>query len=472
MSATPVPHWRDRALLCAGFLALYAALGQDVFYKTDGLALVAYARGGPLWGAVHHALYLPLLHAFDLVVAPLTGSAYRSAVLLSALGTALGVAFAHAGGLRLGFDRARAALFAALVGCAPAVLFFATVVEYHGLFFGAAGLAFWALTRAAERPTPARALALGLATYLAASVHATGHLLPALTCTWLLALRFPLERARALVAPCIAGAVHVALLFGVPALTRAFGNAATPESQAGFLAQQQFAPLDLPLAFAREWLLAFAPLSLLALWPPRDAKLRLEWYALLVALVPYLLASWALNTGFNTPERGAYWLPLALPAARLAIAQLPRTGAVLLALACAAAGIFQVVRHDDPSASRAWLAGFDAARQGKPAVLLIGHSNEAAALLVERPEQEYVALDFLRTLAPETLAAYMPKFMAVTERWKSERERVYITASARELLALVEPRCGPAFRQWLEHAFDVLPVESGSFRGEWLVPKR
>lgn len=472
MSEIRPPHWRDRALLFALFLLLYAALGQHVFYKTDGISLVAYARSGPLWGAVHHALYLPALHAFDLAVAPLSGSAYRSALWFSALGSAVGVAFAHAGAARLGFERARAALFTALVGLAPAVFFFATVVEYHGPFFGAAGLAFWAMTCVAQRPTPLRALALGLATYFAASVHATGHLLPALTCTWLLALRFPFERWRALVAPGSAGALHVALLFGVPALTRAAGNAATPESQAGFFTMQQFALPDLPVAFAHEWLVAFAPLSLVLLWRPRDAALRLEWYALLVALVPYLLASWALNTGFNSAEHGAYWLPLALPAARLATAQLPRAAALVLALACAGLGAFQIARHDDPRAARAWIADFEAERGGKPAVLLIGGPDEAAALLVERPEQEFIALDFLRTLSKQTLPAQLPRFRDVAKRWQAEQRRVYLTEDGRALLALVEPLCGPAFRQWIEAEFDALPVDAGAFRAERLVPRR
>jgi hypothetical protein len=258
----------------------------------------------------------------------------------------------------------------------------------------------------------------------------------------------------------------------VPALTRALGNLAKPGAQAGFFTMQEFAPRDLPLAFAREWLLAFAPLSLAVFWRPRDARLRLEWYALLVALVPYALASWALNTGYNPSECGAYWLPMALPAARLASAQLSRAPLVAVALACAAVGGFHVARHDDPGASRAWIAGFDAARSGKPAVLLIGHSTEAAALLVERPEQEYVPLEFLRTMGPEQFATAFPKIRAVIARWSAERRRVYITASARELMALTEPKCGPAFREWLETDFDALPCESGPFRAEWLVPRR
>lgn len=472
MSERRLTHWLDRALLFAGFLLLYALLGQDVFYKTDGIGLVAYARGGPLWGSVHHPLYLPVLHAFDALVAPLSGSAYRSALLLSAVGSALGVACAHAAGTRLGLERVGALLFACVAGLAPAVFFFATVVEYHALFFGAAGFALWCMACTAEKPSPLRALALGLATYLAASIHATGHLLPALFCTWLLALRCPLERWRALVAPCIAGGVHVALLFAVPALTRALGNPADPDAQVGFFGDQLFAPVELPLAFVREWLLAFTPLSLVMFWRPRDARLRLEWYALLVAAIPYTLASWALNTGYNPSECGAYWLPLALPAARLATAQLSRARAVLLALVCAGVGAFQVWRHDDPRASRAWIAGFDAARNGKPSVLLIGHSAEAAALLVERPEQEYVALDFLRTLTPQTLPAQLPQIRAVSERWTREGASIFLTASARELLGLVEPRCGPAFRLWLESAFESRPVERGAFHAELLVPKR
>lgn len=466
------PHWRDRALLCLAFLALYAALGQHTFYKTDGIGLVHFARSGPVWGSVHHPLYEPLLHELDRLLEPLGASPYRSALAFSALGSALGVALAHAGFLRLGLARGSAALAAALAGLAPAVFFFATVVEYHGPFFGTAGLAFWCMARAAQRPSPARALALALATYFAASLHATGHLLPSLTCAWLLALGFPSLRWRALVAPCIAGAAHVALLFGVPALTRALGNAASPDAQAAFFTMQEFAPLDLPLGFAREWLLAFAPLSLVLFWRPREPALRLEWYALLAACVPYALLSWSLNTGHNPSECGAYWLPLALPAARLAVAQLPRAAAVALVLVCAGTGLWQIARHDEPAAQRAWIAGFDAARAGRPALPWIGHSSEAAALLIERPDQEYLALDFLRTLGPAGVQAGVPQLEAQVDAWRRNGMDLYLTASARELIGLLEPRTGPGFRLWLEREFEFEPVESGPFRAERLMPRR
>jgi hypothetical protein len=459
-------------LLCLAFLALYAALGQHTFYKTDGIPLVHLARTGPVWGSVHHPLYVPLLHGLDRLLELLGASPYRSALAFSALGSVLGVALAHAGLLRLGLARRSAALAAGLAGLAPAVLFFATVVEYHGPFFGAAGLAFWCMARAAQRPSPTRALALALATYFAASLHATGHLLPSLTSAWLLALGFPSLRWRALVAPCIAGAAHVVLLFGVPALTRALGNAASPDAQAAFFAMQEFAPLDLPLGFAREWLLPFAPLSLVLFWRPREPALRLEWYALLAACVPYALLSWALNTGYNPSECGAYWLPLALPAARLAVAQLPRAAAVALALVCAGTGLWQIARHDDPSANRAWIAGFDAARAGRPAVPWIGHSSEAAALLIERPDQEFLSLDFVRTLGPEAVQAGLPLFAARVETWRREGKELFLCASGRELLALLEPRSGPALRLWLEREFQFEPIESGPFRGERLVPRR
>jgi hypothetical protein len=452
-------------------LLLYAACGQSTFYKTDGICLIHYVNVGTLWGSVHHVLYLPILDGFHALLAPVGVSVYRAAVLLSAGGSALGVAFAHAGYLRLGLDRTHAALAALLAGLAPAVCFFATVVEYHGLFFGAAGLAFWVLTWTAQRPTFARATLLGLATYFAATVHATGHVLPALTCGWLVALGWNERRWLALRPALVAGVVHLLLLFGVPLATRAFGNTATPESQTGIFALQHFAAANLPLAFAREWLLAFAPLSAVLVLRPRPGTVRLEWAAMLVAMLPYTLLSWGLNTGNFPSECGAYWLPLALPAARVAVAVLPRAGALALAVACAGCGLFQILRHDDPSAGRAYARDLELGTRGRPCVLLIGDPAEAAALLIERPAQEYLPLDFLSRLSPAALQQQLPQMHVVLQRWQGEDRDVYLTSGARDLLGLVEPLCGPGFRLLLEQRYSFERVDVGTFHAERLVAK-
>src|SRR5690606_23517536 len=105
---------------------------------------------------------------------------------------------------------------------------------------------------------------LGAATGLAATAHATGHLLPFATGAVLLALRAELRRPATLARWCAAGgAAHAAmriaggLLLGGGDLRQTLGYTA---DQLG-----RFSPAWLAPVAWHEWLLPFAPLSAAAL---------------------------------------------------------------------------------------------------------------------------------------------------------------------------------------------------------------
>src|SRR5690606_40374572 len=84
--------------------------------------------------------------------APLGASLYDAGVLASALGTAVGIACAVLASRILGLTRGGAFAVAGLMLSVPALLFFATVVELHGVFLAFAGPALVAFAHLAPAP--------------------------------------------------------------------------------------------------------------------------------------------------------------------------------------------------------------------------------------------------------------------------------------------------------------------------------
>jgi len=178
----PRSLWIDSVCLGGAVFLLACCLRQRKFHGLDAQYYIGLVRDHSSEFYVHR-LYVPLMHLWHGTLAPLGASPFQSLALACALGVGVGALCLHRAALRLGFDRVAALLLAALAVLAPAVVFFGTVVEIHGVFFGFAALAVWQWTRAlATGSWPGFAL-LGIATAFAAAVHTTGHLL-----LWLFAL--------------------------------------------------------------------------------------------------------------------------------------------------------------------------------------------------------------------------------------------------------------------------------------------
>src|SRR5262252_6866055 len=162
------------------FLAL-ALLGcwlldRGVWHGLDGYQFLSDIDHGQLFND-RHVLYKPVAWLFASALRPLGVPLYESAVAASMVCTAVGAAFVHRALLGLGLLRADAAIAAAAAAGCFAIVYFGTVVEIHGVFFGFVGVAWWAFAKFAQRPTPVRALLAGAACGLSAAAHATGHLL-------------------------------------------------------------------------------------------------------------------------------------------------------------------------------------------------------------------------------------------------------------------------------------------------------
>lgn len=298
-------------------LLLYLSQGQRALYADDGFFILASLQTGA-WQNTSHEAYLPLLQGFARLVDWLGWSPIRTVTALSATGSAIGVWFTHAGLRAAGCTPRQAHAATAAVALTPAVAFFATAVEYHGLFFGFAQAAFWATARFARQPTLGRAGVLAAAMAVAALVHSTGWLLPvALLPFWLAtAERRPLGLA---VGAGLGFALTAAL--GVWA-ARAVGVGLVPPVGPLILIEwwpEAVARLrHVPLVLLREWLLPATPLVLLAVSASLHAEVRYLALGCLATAVGYAVPC-AVILSDRLCEHGAYLLPCVGPLAFVAV---------------------------------------------------------------------------------------------------------------------------------------------------------
>ena len=158
-------------------MVLFLSLGQGTL-SGDGPGILLELQQDRAFGNTVNYLHGPILLALSWLISP-DFSLYQAGILESSIGAALGVLCVYLASQRLLGDWRRAAWIAALVATCPGVLFHATVVELHGLFFAFFGLVALGLANMVLQPTNANAVKLGLLMGLAALAHAAAHLLPA-----------------------------------------------------------------------------------------------------------------------------------------------------------------------------------------------------------------------------------------------------------------------------------------------------
>ncbi|MFQ5503407.1 MAG: hypothetical protein ACE5F1_01260 [Planctomycetota bacterium] len=412
---TKPPRILDLALILLVTAALYLWLGQETFYKVDGRQMVLRLAGG-YTRHEQHLLYLPLLNAFFGLLAPLGLSPYRVALLWSALGTVAGLAILWPAWRLLGLDRRAASGTTLLIASCPAVVFFATVVELHGTFFAFACLATLLALRHAVQPSWTRAILLGAGIGLAYHAHATGVLLPALLFPWILVLsrerrapRPPWKESLREDGPkLLLAAALLALLIALqPALAGWLGLATDPARAGQMLFQGTDAYRSeksfrfLAGTLWNEWLRPCFPLAVLAVPALFVAARRPLALALHLGLTVYLAATcWVLGSDV---ERGAYLLPLVVPAALLCAASCRRSGWLALALAVSLClSVLEVRLVDaDPRERERWIDGIETVIGRRSAYLIVGSLEEIDALLIERSDVPFFS-PFDWTLLPPT----------------------------------------------------------------------
>lgn len=449
MSAPPkvargAGRWVDTVVLAGLVLALVVGLRQNAIHGLDAQHLIGMVRDhGDL--NYSHPLYLPLMHGWHALLAPLGFTPFESLRLASGVGVVVSAIALHRASLALGLPRAPALVATALACSVPAVVFFATVVELHGVFLAPAGVAFWlwasASTATDPRTRTRRFAALGVATAVASGVHTSGHfllwLLPAMTAGF--SGRRPPWRSFALTL-----GVHALVSMLLTLLLRtpgAGGGAGLGEALADAFAywapRVPWAPHEVAGLLWREWIFPFLPLSVatcaaLALRAQRRFALLL-----LVGIAPLLGLSWLLLHR-ELYERGAYLLPFAWPGALLVAGWWrPRLQLTAIGVALALA-VGQVVVHDrvedDPALRRTMRTAIGA----HPALLICLDAREVDQAVRDLPT---VTPRPIHLLAPAILGGY-EALCAEFDAWVAPHldagASVWLTPRAKAMLDLME----------------------------------
>jgi hypothetical protein len=392
------PRWGRKlavsSLLALGAFVVFASLPQRTFHGYDTDWYAALLQAHQLGHGAQHVAYLPLCAAVWALLRPLGFGAVDTMLVTSAAGSAVGVWFLHRAGLRLVTDRSAVWLPVA-VAVTPACFYFATAAEVHGVFAAGMGAAWFAFARWRDEPLPPRAAVLGAVCALAASIHALGHLLSPMFVAIAAVQRVQPWRALAANAAAIAAA-HAATAV---ALTWAAGTSAAAHGGAslGMLATWA-GGADPALAGSVAWRECIAPylpwsaLAVAGLFVPRARGWSLAWLLAVTLHGPIAWAFLARDTdGFD--ERGAYLLPVAVPAVLAAGALLP-TRWPWLALALSAVLAIGV------TAPR-WPPRWERAFTNAAAQL---HAERRVAFLVGPDE-----IEGLRTCVPDAVAAELAR---------------------------------------------------------------
>jgi hypothetical protein len=465
---------------------VYLALAQDSLWGLDIHVMVAFLSMQQVEHP-YHLLYLRLMQFWSALADPLGLPVVDVLRAASAVGTALGVAALHRAAAALGLGRGAAAAATALCATAPATVFFATVAEVHGVFFAFAGVVWWAWARLVRAPGAGRAAAFGLCTGVAASVHSTGHLLlvaallvglAANATAWPAPSRERMSPARAVAVvgvPAVLG--HATAAVGLALALQPGSQRAPFEGQAGYFLLlfdwHSMLQRALPVLW-HEWLVPFFPLSIGAALLGWRRGARGFALALHLGLAVYWVVAAVLLVG-DLVERGAYFLPLAWPAALIAVRTLPAAApwaAASLALALAAT---QVRLHDRPATGREYAEGLLALEGGSNAVLLCRDSAEQEPLTRYAPTVATTRLDSLMQTADRGDAAYAEfcaGFDALMANFRAAGKPLFITVAAYEDLARSDrPFFVRFLSEHLHRRYHLAEARSGKFAA-WRVTAR
>lgn len=395
-----------------------------------------------------------------------------SARAASAIGTAVAVWWMY-----------RAALqshpkIAIRVACAcattPAIVFFATVVEIHGVFLAFAGLCWYLMARHEAIGSAARlrsAFVLGVATAVAAHVHATGQLLPLVILPWWYFARPDISYRDRIRFLAVSATGHAVTCLLAVALFLAMGVPLPWRDQLHFVAGQVPAMQKagahdfslLAMHALRDWLLPFAPFSvspMIALLVRRNtgAGLVLLWGAVL-----YIALTWVL---IDVTERGAYAVPLVWPACVLAC-RLLGAGWCWPAIGISATlSLAQIREHDHAPGDPHIVSDVRAACAGATPAFLTAHLPEFEWFLRETPE--LVVYEFGDWLLANR-GSTMPNLSSLVEVFDRHLQAGHALCmgapTAVGLFHLNETPAAKLVWQYLTTEYKVTEIAHGSFHG-------
>ncbi|MEZ6035843.1 MAG: hypothetical protein R3F29_00080 [Planctomycetota bacterium] len=463
------------AALC---LLVYLLCGQRTLHGTDSENLVLWLKAGDRFAYPRHVAFLPLTCWLHSLLQPLGISAFRTLLLASACGSALGV-FAIARAARWLLPANASPRSAALaVAVTPAWFFYATAVELPGVFVGGLGVSWWLFARWCARPGPWRAAAVGFAVGAAAGLHGLGSLLTPMF------VLFALARGGT---PWRRGLLHATLALsaqlGVTALLSWWLSRPGEGQAAGAISwltawMEVFAASELATVLWQELLVPYLPWCVVALVAACSANGRTwaKWWGiafLLHAPVALLL----LARPLQIDEHGAYLLPVAVPAALTAAAVLPRRWLLAMLLVSAVLAVLGVAPEWRVTYRDDYVAGIAELRRERPFTLLVGRFDEIEAVAIETDGQPLLDVnralwEFLGQRAAGTGAPLSAWFDGAYALFAASGSPLFVTEGGRA--AFTGSSDEEVRRLWSEHVernYELLAERRAGLNGWFLRPR-
>ena len=472
--------WLDGLLIAAVALLIYLALGQDAFYKIDGQ--VTLERVARAWiGHGSHLMADAWVRVFRDLVAPFDWTLYESVVAFSAASTAASLVPFHLAARRI-CARGEAAIATLFFAVAPAVVFYASVVEFHGPFMAFASLAFLAATllgsAMSTRTIVIMSIVCGLLSSFAQLAHSSGAILPAVLVPWTILVarnRQPRPPTLILVLGLATAVVlHWAMLRGWPTLLRAIEVLEPKPEGRSALAGQDYlvAHLDtLDWGQARfawvtlvyEWFWPFAAASVLAFVRPTLAWGR---SILVVALLPYLGIAFLLMRHEN--EFGAYVMPCAWLACILAARAVQARTALLACVVAFLAAVSGVLVHDRDALAERYGSEFAALEAEAPAFVISGNEDERHYALMHLQHRKGRA-----QVAPaEELVVHIGNPTVITQHLDDYAKAGFAIVVTRSASRKFDANAaGQLVRALLERHYKWTATPEGALEGWYLVRK-
>lgn len=486
-AASRFPFMKDGLILSGVSLLVYLILGQQALHGFDVYELLRWVDQG-VTEHPRHLLYLWVAGAWWGVLELLGMPIYEALRCLSSVGAALGVLLVHRAALGLGLERSRAVIAGGLCAATPAVMHFGSIVEIDGVFFACVGLAWWVLVNLLQRVDWRWAVAAGASTALAASMHAAGHLLVPVFCTFYLAASGE-KWGVAMRRLGIVVGTHL-VLAGI--LLRLFGPAQEPGVQGVdvMISNTLIAALDLKIGALpgivwSEWILAYLPISLLAFAAFRVSGGRSLGVAFSLCVIGYLGLTLAifgqyLEAAVYLPqgemvERGSFLLGVCFPAAVLTARSVPvRVGALGIAVGLVV-GVIQIQVYDEHVGEPEFVAGAVAVAEAEKIEVICGGHAEYDSLVKEAPWiQSFsvyaITLEAIRLgdVSYEQLIVFFDGLVRVRGE---EGRSVLVTRSALETMDEADDGLLDRLAGHLRQRYDLEPVSDRGFAAFRLKPK-
>jgi len=335
---------------------------------------------------------------------------------------------------------------------------------------GACGLVFLAVAWFLRGPTMWSAAVVGFATGVASCVHSSAHLMPLTVTVFCLARGARLDRRWAGFA-VLCGLAHVSVL-GVMALATDLPVVQSLRSSGAFVdtALQLSSPMGATNSYVfHEWIIPYAPLSLVIFNALRHRGQRMELAGFLFLAAIYTVITWPLLAATwsdQLVEHGGYYITLAFPLAWLASGQYGKSagrwlwtgGAIMSAVMLWGECIKITTELDADDVSQALRSD---------SATLLTHSSEGLLELCRRlPDMEVHRLDQVTGVTARRDALFRALDILYAET-KERGEKLALTASLRRELAEAAIPIG----WYIEHNFDLEAASAGSFEGYVLVAR-